>query len=182
MKYNTFIFNIFVLLLSAFSHANLVKNNNFGNGKIIQNILSEEDLKLYKKALAYQNEYEWENSEKILNKVKNKVLLGYFEYEKLMHPNKYKASYIELAEWFNTYKDYPPVLKKRVYNLILKRAPSEKDKLLFEKPIFGSYLRGYGEDRKVIKKFINTNEKSFKSLKKQIYISFDKGNHKKYAK
>ena len=154
MKYQTIIFYVLPLLLSTFTQANLVKNKNVSSSKIIQNTLSKEDQKLYKKALAYQNKYEWDNSEKTLRKIKDKILLGYFEYEKLMHPNKYRASYIELAEWFNTYKNYPPVLRKRVYNLILKRAPSEKDKLLFEKPIFGSYLRGYGEDRKGIKKFI----------------------------
>ncbi len=179
MKYHTILLYLFFFLLNSFSLANLVINNNFSNNKVIQNILSKEDLGLYEEALEYQQKYEWDKSKQILKKVKNKVLLGYFEYEKLMHPNKYRASYEELASWFNTYKDYPPVLRKRVYNLILKRAPSEKERLLFDKPKFGSYLRGYGEDRRVVKKYNKTDKKSTAILKNKIYNFFKEGNHEK---
>ena len=50
-------------------------------------------------------------ADKALLKVENPILVGHFQYEKLMHPNKYKASYKELSDWFKRNTDYPPVLR-----------------------------------------------------------------------
>ena len=51
--------------------------------------------------------------------------------------------------------------------------------MLFDKPKFGSYLRGYGEDRRVVKKYTKTEKKNTAILKNKIYYFFKEGNHKK---
>ena len=38
-----------------------------------------------------------------------------------MHPNKYRASYNELSDWLHTYTDFPVVMQRRVYSLMIKR-------------------------------------------------------------
>ena len=38
-----------------------------------------------------------------------------------MHPNKYKSSYSELLAWLQTYDDFPVVMQRRVYSLMIKR-------------------------------------------------------------
>ena len=57
-----------------------------------------------------------------------KVKLGYLEYDKLMHPNKYKSSYIELADWLQNYPDFPVVMQRRVYKLMMRRKSQENKK------------------------------------------------------
>ena len=90
----------------------------------------------------------------------NKILLGYLEYDKLMHPNKYKASYDELSSWLLTYNDFPVVMKRRVYNLMIKRSSQKKISHKLQKPKYGNYLRGYGENKKYYKTtFKNKNQK-----------------------
>ena len=69
-------------------------------------------------------------------------------YDKLMHPNKYKASYDELALWLLTYNDFPVVMQRRVYNLMIKRSSQKKISHELQKPKYGNYLRGYGENKK----------------------------------
>ena len=109
-------------------------------------ILSDKDLKLYKSVEAYQKKYQWEKANIELSKVYNDILVGHFQYEMLMHPNKYRASYKELSQWFKTHIDYPPVLRKRICQLLKKRLPNKENLKLYEKPLFNNYLRGYGED------------------------------------
>ena len=97
------------------------------NSYLLPKILSEKDIAIYESVLTHYEKYEWEEAERILSKVENKILLGHLQYEKLMHPNKYKATYQELSEWFITYDDYPPVLRNRIYKLLIKRLPDKKN-------------------------------------------------------
>lgn len=138
----------FILILKpVFSNTNSTHYENDLSFSI-PTILSVEDRKIYKRILNYQKDGRWAEASKLEKNLNNNILLGYLEYDKLMHPNKYKASYNELVYWFETYTDYPPVLRRRVYSLLLKRLPKEISKNNFQKPKFGKYLRGYGEDRR----------------------------------
>ena len=140
---------IFCLLLAPYAFSNTNKSF-YEKDKplIIPTVLSMKDKKIYKDILALQKKGKWIESEKLQKSLSNNILLGYLQYDKLMHPNKYRASYQELAVWFETYKNYPPVLRRRVYSLLLKRLPKEISKNNYQKPKFGNYLRGYGEDSK----------------------------------
>ena len=138
------IYILFASLIAFNSNSNEIEKSQ--NSYFLNKVLSESDLKIYKNVILYQKKYQWEKADRALSKVKNPILVGHFQYEKLMHPNKYKASYKELSNWFKINTDYPPVLRKRIYYLLIKRLPDKNKKNLYQKPLFENYLRGYGED------------------------------------
>ena len=90
----------------------------------------------------------WDQANEKKRKIKNKLLFGYLEYDKLMHPNRYRSSYQELYKWIKKYNDYPVVMQRRVYNLMVKRSLETKAPAVIKKPKYGKYLRGYGENKK----------------------------------
>ena len=90
----------------------------------------------------------WDEVEKKIKFLESKILLGHLEYDKLMHPNKYKASYRELSSWLQTYTDFPVVMQKRVYKLMVKRNSHKNYNNGLQKPKYGNYLRGYGENKR----------------------------------
>ena len=45
-----------------------------------------------------------------------------------MHPNKYISSYDELSLWLLTYNDFPVVMQRRVYSLMIKENLKKKVK------------------------------------------------------
>ena len=88
----------------------------------IPSILSESDIKIYLEINKLLDIGKWDEVNKKSKLLKNKILLGYLEYDKLMHPN-------------------------RVYNLMVKRSLEEKKINNIKKPKYGNYLRGYGENK-----------------------------------
>ncbi len=138
------IYILSVFLIAFNSHPNAIEKRE--NSYFLTKVLSQSDLQIYKNVKLYQKKYQWEKADKELLKVENSILVGHFQYEKLMHPNKYKASYKELSDWFKKNNDYSPVLRKRIYYLLIKRLPDKNKKKLYQKPLFKNYLRGYGED------------------------------------
>ena len=83
-------------------------------------ILSNSDKKTYLEVNELQMNGKWQEADKKILTLENKILIGYLEYDKLMHPNKYKSSYSELLAWLQTYDDFPVVMQRRVYNLLIK--------------------------------------------------------------
>ena len=86
-----------------------------------------------------------------------------------MHPNKYKASYDELSLWLLTYNDFPVVMQRRVYNLMIKRSSQKNINHKLQKPEYGNYLRGYGENKKYYKPL----QLKKKNAEEKIYIKED---------
>ena len=113
----------------------------------IPNILSESDIKIYLEINKLLDLGKWDEVNKQSKLLKNKILLGYLEYDKLMHPNKYRSTYSELLNWLEKYNDFPVVMQRRVYNLMVKRSLEEKKINNIKKPKYGNYLRGYGENK-----------------------------------
>ena len=150
MKICNYIILFFLILIKSNSvFANkLAKLENNNLNFIIPNILTELDKKLYLEINELMINGKWEEAKKKTKLLKNKVLLGYIDYDKLMHPNKYRSSYNELFDWLETYNDYPVVMQRRVYNLMRKRTEQNKQKSSIKKPVYGRYLRGYGENNK----------------------------------
>ena len=143
---------LFVILL-LFNNNKLILANqnpslNTNSRAAIPNILNEKDKKLYLEINKLQSNGNWKDSNIKIKLLSNKILLGYLEYDKLMHPNKYKSSYIELADWLQNYPDFPVVMQRRVYKLMMRRKSQENKKETLQKPKYGNYLRGYGESKK----------------------------------
>ena len=146
---SNFFFIIKLILFFAFNNnifANQVESKMLRSANhAIPKILSDSDLKLFKNIINFQSLAKWNDADKTLRKVDKKFLNGYFDYNKLMHPNKYKASYNELLEWLIKYDDFPAVMKRRVFRLMKIRAKNESQIHKYEYPKYGNYLRGYGE-------------------------------------
>ena len=160
------IYILFASLIAFNSNSNVIEKSQ--NNYFLTKVLSESDLKIYKNVILYQKKYQWEKADRALSTVENPILVGHFQYEKLMHPNKYKASYKELSNWFKINTDYPPVLRKRIYYLLIKRLPDKNKKKLYQKPLFENYLRGYGEDYHIRGYSLTVKNKFSKNIKNKV--------------
>ncbi|MGB1361463.1 MAG: transglycosylase SLT domain-containing protein [Alphaproteobacteria bacterium] len=82
-------------------------------------ILSSSDNEKYRKVFALQQEGKWKQADKIIKTIDNKILMGQVEFQKYMHPTKYRASYPELHNWLKKYNDHPG--SKQLYKLAKRR-------------------------------------------------------------
>ncbi len=160
---------LFIFLLLFYNYKLLPANQTLSlNNDLnftIPKILSEKEKKIYLEINKHQSNGNWKEFDEKIKLLDNKILLGYLEYDKLMHPNKYKASYKELSSWLQTYSDYPVVMQRRVFKLMERRSSKENQKSKLQRPKYGNYLRGYGEN----KKYFNSNLKK-KNTRKRFYI------------
>ena len=169
------IYILFAFLIAFNSNSNVVGKSQ--NSYFLTKVLSERDLKIYKSVMLYQKKYQWEKADRALLEVENPILIGHFQYEKLMHPNKYRASYKELSDWFKRNTDYPPVLRKRIYYLLIKRLPDKNKKNLYQKPLFENYLRGYGEDNYTKGYVVQSKSYNRKNIEYRVASLINEGKH-----
>ena len=145
---------VFILTLTVFLNVNISLSNQTSKHEensyklSIPKILSESDKKIYLEINSLHVAGKWDEANEKKRKIKNKLLFGYLEYDKLMHPNRYRSSYQELYKWIKKYNDYPVVMQRRVYNLMVKRSLETNSPAVIKKPKYGKYLRGYGENKK----------------------------------
>ena len=85
-------------------------------------LLKAEDADAYRRIFSLQADGNWRAADKIIKQVADPLLMGHVLHQRLMHPNKYRASYKELKEWMDAYADHPDA--DRVYSLALKRRPA----------------------------------------------------------
>ena len=130
---------ILIFILSSkltFANKNPISKNNFNF--MIPKILSATDKKIYLEINKLQSAGNWDESYKKIKLLNNKILLGYLEYDKLMHPNKYRSSYNELSSWLQTYVDFPVVMQRRVYSLMIRRKSQQSSNETIQKPKYGN--------------------------------------------
>lgn len=82
-------------------------------------VLYDKDIKLYKEAFSLQKQGKIIEADKLLKKVDNKVLMGYFLYHRYMSPY-YKTKYSEAKNWLKKYSDLP--VANKVYELAKVKA------------------------------------------------------------
>ena len=83
------------------------------------NILSAEDVERYKKIVILQKDGKWAEADKIIGTIENDILMGHIEYQRFMHPKKYRSKFAELSGWLAEYRDHPGA--NRLYRLAQKR-------------------------------------------------------------
>ena len=148
-NYYVFILTLIVFFNVNISLSNQTSKNEENSYKLsIPEILSESDKKIYLEINSLHVAGKWDEANEKKRSIKNNLLFGYLEYDKLMHPNRYRSSYQELFDWIKEYNDYPVVMQRRVYNLMVKRSLETKAAAVIKKPKYGKYLRGYGENKK----------------------------------
>jgi soluble lytic murein transglycosylase len=84
--------------------------------------LSPWDAQLYSAAFDAVKRGDFSAAEAKLAQVKDRCLVGMVEFDKLLHPKAYKATYEELTSWLAKYGDLP--VAPRVYALAKKRQPA----------------------------------------------------------
>ncbi len=84
-------------------------------------ILSDADANLYAEIFALQDVEKNAEADKLIARLDDKILLGYVQFQRYMHPGKYRANFLEMKKWMENYGDF--VGAKRVYNLARRRNP-----------------------------------------------------------
>ena len=121
-KYKNTIFAI--IILSVFISIKSL----FASTQYTQKILSQDDIKIYKKIFEIQklpiknkNSKEWKKVDSLINKLNNKLLLGNVYAERYLHPTGWRSSYSDLRNWLDKYNDHPDA--SRIIRIALKRKP-----------------------------------------------------------
>jgi hypothetical protein len=118
------IYLIFTLFLSLF----LLTNYSLARAQDKDKILSLSDVKIYKKIFEIQKKQiknkkskEWKDVDRLISKLKNKILLGNVYADRYLHPTGWRSSYNELRLWLKQYNDHPDAT--RISRIAVKRKP-----------------------------------------------------------
>ena len=83
--------------------------------------LSSADALRYRRIFAYQEDGAWAEADREIADLEDDILIGHVQFQRYMHPTKYRSKYLELYEWMKAYNDHPGA--KRIYRLALRRQP-----------------------------------------------------------
>ncbi len=94
-------------------------------------ILSSKDQQLYREIFILQERGKMQQANVKIKQIENKLLMGYVQYQRYMHPTAYRSKYAELKQWLRNYADHPgatniyKMARKRgnPYNLVRPHAP-----------------------------------------------------------
>ena len=85
-------------------------------------ILSDNDIALYREVFRLQQKGDWRSADQKIRRISDPVLMGYVQYQRYMHPTKYRSTYKELRTWMANYADVPGANK--IYKLALRKKPA----------------------------------------------------------
>jgi soluble lytic murein transglycosylase-like protein len=138
--------NIKILFVLIFLSSLFFSNVSFANNENIKNVLSPDDVKIYKKIFKIQKlpikskkSKEWKEVDSLIRSLNNKILLGNVYAERFLHPTGWRSSYTDLKKWLDKYNDHPDA--NRIIRIALKRKPNNSKSP--KKPTPG-FLNGYG--------------------------------------
>lgn len=77
--------------------------------------LSAGDIELYKKIKALQEKERWQDADKVIAKLDNKILMGYILGQRYLESATWKTKSKEAIAWMNKYSDLP--IAGRIYEL-----------------------------------------------------------------
>lgn len=86
-------------------------------------LLGSADIVRYKAIRRLQKRGQWKAADRHLQALENTILLGHMLFQRLMHPEAYRAKYAELADWMQDFSDHPGAA--RLYRLAKKRQPKK---------------------------------------------------------
>lgn len=85
------------------------------------NVLSERDRALYAEIFDLQERGRFSDAARRVAQLENRILMGWVEHQKLMHPTAYRSRYTELKAFMDDHADHP--YAGDVYRLALHRRP-----------------------------------------------------------
>jgi soluble lytic murein transglycosylase-like protein len=80
------------------------------------------DLALYRRLFALQERGAWDEADRLIPNLKDRLLLGHLQAQRYLHPTAYISTYGELARWLDSYGDLPQAT--RIHKLAMKRRPA----------------------------------------------------------
>ncbi len=101
--------------------------------------LSDADVDRYTRILDVQEDGDWKAADTLIAQLEDSVLMGYVQFQRYMHPTKYRSRYKELRAWLEKYGNHPEA--ERIYELAKRRQP--KNALNLKRPT-QAYLSGSG--------------------------------------
>ncbi len=84
-------------------------------------VLTARDRGLYQQIFAYQADAKWGQADRLIKRLDDPLLVGHILRDRYLHPNAYRSSYTELADWLEAYYDLPDAY--RIYRLAKKKQP-----------------------------------------------------------
>lgn len=84
-------------------------------------VLSDADAERYARIFALQSDGRFDEADRLIARLGDRLLMGHVTEQRLMHPTAYTASYDELRDWMAFYGDHPDA--ERIYALAMKRRP-----------------------------------------------------------
>ena len=91
------------------------------SGLALPRALSSADALRYRRIFALQDDGAWAEADREIAALEDDILIGHVQFQRYMHPTKYRSKYLELYEWMKAYNDHPGA--KRIYRLALRRQP-----------------------------------------------------------
>lgn len=86
-------------------------------------LLSKRDAAFYRSVFALQKDGRWDEADAVIRRLDNQLLVGHVQFQRLMHPTRYRSSYGELWAWMEKYADHPGA--RRVFRLAKRRQPKD---------------------------------------------------------
>ena len=84
--------------------------------------LSAADVSQYRMIFALQEKGRFDQADRLIERLRSRLLMGHVLAQRYLHPNAYSSSYGELAGWLDAYADHPQA--GRIHKLATKRRPA----------------------------------------------------------
>tara|TARA_B100002019_G_scaffold222884_1_gene195740 strand:+ start:502 stop:2277 length:1776 start_codon:yes stop_codon:yes gene_type:complete len=174
--------NIKTLFGLIFLSSLICSNFSFANNEKVRKILSQDDIKIYKKIFEIQKlpikskkSKEWKKVDNLIKRLNDKILLGNVYAERYLHPTGWRSSYTDLKNWLDKYNDHPDAT--RITRIALKRKPNNLKSP--KKPTPG-FLNGYGTYKaNVLKPRFPIDNKKYKKFAYSTSIKFRRAINKR---
>ena len=129
-------------------------------------ILGSSDAKLYKQIFEVQDRGDFKTGDKLIRRVKNKLLMGHVQFQRYLHPTGYKSKFGELRTWLKKYNDHPEAY--RAFSLAMKRKPKKAAQP--KRPVYGEehILALVGDAPPRPMRFVGEQERIARAVRKRI--------------
>ena len=147
----------------------------FGREVEFAKILSGSDVTIYSKIFKTQKKGQWQEADRLIERLSNNVLLGHVMAQRYLHPRKYRSKYKELKSWMEAYSDLPEA--SQIYKLAIRRkpknwaAPKRPAKILRTVKIARRELAL----KLPVKRLSSANRRKARSIKRQIKRALRRG-------
>lgn len=129
-------------------------------------LLTAADVRLYRDIFRLQDAGDFRAADRLIARLKDKLLLGHVQFQRYMHPTAYKSDFRVLRDWLAEYSDLPEAY--RAFSLAIKRRP--KGAAEPKRPVYGQehILQLVGEAPERPARFVGPAEKLARSVTRMV--------------